>query len=79
MPARMEPYHAQVNPQNYQSITVPVWAKADTLSHVSLDRLDRVRVSGRNHTERVAETDFDRVLVAVAHATGTAALTAGSR
>jgi uncharacterized protein YifN (PemK superfamily) len=78
-PLRLQRYHAELEPAGYRSITVPVWAKADTTSDVSLDRLDRVRVHGRNHTERLGELDFMRVLIAVADATGTAALTVAVR
>lgn len=78
-PIRMEPYHATLDPAGYGSITLRVWAKADMLAHVSLDRLDRVNVRGRNFTERLKEPDFTRILVAVAHATGTTALTVAAR
>lgn len=78
-PIRQEPYHAALEPGRYQSITRPVGAKADTTAHVSLDRLDRVNVRGKNYTERLGEADFVRVLVAVTHATGTTALTCAIR
>jgi len=68
-------YHAALDPTAYASITARVWAKADTLAHVAIDRLDRVNVRGNNYTERLTADDFRRVLVAVAHATGTIALT----
>lgn len=74
-PVPLRPFHAAIAPTRYQAITVPVWAKADTLAHVSLERLDRVNVRGTNLTERIRDEDFGRVLVAVAHATGTITLT----
>jgi uncharacterized protein YifN (PemK superfamily) len=77
-PLVLKPYHAQIEPTWYNAVTVPVWAKADTLTHVALDRLDRVNVRGRNYTERLTEHDFMRVLSAVSHATGTFALTLAS-
>jgi uncharacterized protein YifN (PemK superfamily) len=75
-PVPFRRFHAAIEPAGYQAITVPVWAKADTLAHVSLERLDRVNVRGKNHTERLRDEDFLRILGAVAHATGTIALTA---
>jgi uncharacterized protein YifN (PemK superfamily) len=68
-------YHAKVEPAGYRTLTVPVWAKADTLAHVSLERLDRVNVQGTNLTEKMRPSDFERTLLAVAHATGTVDLT----
>jgi uncharacterized protein YifN (PemK superfamily) len=74
-PVPLRPFHAAIEPAGYHSVTVPVWAKADTLAHVSLERLDRVNVLGKNKTERIRVEDFERVLIAVAHATGTITLT----
>ena len=75
-PRPLRAFHAAIVPTGYRTITVPVWAKADTIvAHVSLERFDRVNVRGENHTERLHARDFERVLVAVAYATGTMALT----
>ncbi|HEY0381572.1 MAG TPA: type II toxin-antitoxin system PemK/MazF family toxin [Candidatus Elarobacter sp.] len=76
-PKPLRAFHAAIDPAGYGAITVPVWAKADTLAHVSLERLDRINVRGTKYTERIRNEDFRRVLVAVANATGTTALTFG--
>jgi uncharacterized protein YifN (PemK superfamily) len=73
-PSVVHPYHAALDPMRYRAITVPVWAKANALSHVSLARLERVHVGGISYTERLYEDDFKRILIAVAHATGTISL-----
>ena len=78
-PVPLRSFHAPIAPGGYHAITVPVWAKADTLAHVSLERLDRVNIRGKNYTERMRDEDFRRVLVAVAHATGTVTLTPSTR
>jgi uncharacterized protein YifN (PemK superfamily) len=78
-PKPLRSFHTAIHHLGYHAITVPVWAKADTLAHVSLERLDRVSVRGKNYTERVRADDFQRLLVAVAHATGTIALTQATR
>jgi uncharacterized protein YifN (PemK superfamily) len=73
-PIPVRPHHARIDTLKYRSITKPVWAKADTLSHVALDRLDRVKVGGERFAERIDDVDFRRILIAVSHATGTAIL-----
>jgi uncharacterized protein YifN (PemK superfamily) len=75
-PVPVEAFHAPIDISPYDSITKPVWAKCDAIAHVALDRLDRVNVRGKYLTERLNQDDFNRVLIAVAHATGTIALTA---
>jgi uncharacterized protein YifN (PemK superfamily) len=53
-PKPLRSFHSAIYPAGYHAITVPVWAKADTLAHVSLGRLDRVNVRGNNYTERTS-------------------------
>ncbi|MBV8368636.1 MAG: type II toxin-antitoxin system PemK/MazF family toxin [Candidatus Eremiobacteraeota bacterium] len=69
-PREPQPYYASLDPTRYSSITVPVWAKANAITHVAFERLDRVRLRGYNYTELLTAGDFKRVLLAVAHATG---------
>ena len=70
-PRPIRPCHMVIDVGHYESLTARIWAKCDMLTHVSLNRLDRVKLHGKTFTERLDHRDFHRILVCVAHATGT--------
>jgi uncharacterized protein YifN (PemK superfamily) len=76
-PRQSRSYHAAIDPSQYSTITAPVWAIADAIVHVGFKRLSPV-TRGMNHVERLTSDDFNRVLIAVAHATGTITLDCSS-
>ncbi len=76
-PRESRSYYAPLHPSQYSTITAPVWAIADAIAHVGLKRLSPV-TRGMNHVERLTTDDFNRVLIAVAHATGTITLDCSS-
>jgi uncharacterized protein YifN (PemK superfamily) len=54
----------------YANLTLPTWAYCDTAQCVSHDRLDRVRVRGRNLSESLSIVDIARIEDGLRHALG---------
>jgi uncharacterized protein YifN (PemK superfamily) len=69
-PHRIQRHHVHIFALPYASLTADVWAKCSMLTHVSVDRLNRVRLRGRELTEQLRFDDFRRVLVGAAFAIG---------
>jgi len=69
-PRRIRGHHVRIAALPYASLTVDVWAKCSMMTHVSVDRLNRVRIQGRELTEQLTINDFRRVLAGAAFAIG---------
>jgi uncharacterized protein YifN (PemK superfamily) len=54
----------------YRSLSIPTWAICDAVSHVSFDRLDRVRIGREFLTEIMESRDLKRVTAGLQHALG---------
>lgn len=74
-PIPAEPWHVPVPPGVYPPARGPMWAKADMLLTVALDRLDRVMIRDARgnrsyHNLKFPETDMPRLRRAVLAALG---------
>lgn len=76
-PDHPQPYHVRLS-KNYhpnEPDDVPVWAKCDLLTNISMARLDRFRVGHRKyHAPRISSEDLQAVRVGILHALGFQAL-----
>jgi uncharacterized protein YifN (PemK superfamily) len=54
----------------YRSLSVPTWAICNAISHVSFDRLDRIRIKRDFLSERLSAEDMGRVVAGLQHALG---------
>ena len=54
----------------YRSLSVPTWAICNAISHVSFERLDRVRVARNFLAEMMSTDDLARVAQGLRHALG---------
>jgi mRNA interferase MazF len=77
-PKHLQPYHVRLS-RNYhpnESDDLPVWAKCDLITNVSLARLDRFRLPGRRYeTPRITDDDLRAVRAGVVAALGFPGLT----
>lgn len=73
-----QPFHVRLS-KNYhpgELETVPIWAKCDLISSVSMRRLDRFRVGHRNFVApKISEADLDAVRRGIFAALGYPSLT----
>ncbi|HEX3467409.1 MAG TPA: type II toxin-antitoxin system PemK/MazF family toxin [Candidatus Elarobacter sp.] len=67
-PRKLKRHHVFIEARGYTSIGVDVWAKCNMLTHVSLERLDRVAINGYRRIEYLERSDFNRVLTGIAFA-----------
>ena len=71
-PGRVQPYHFRIpaNKYSFFKVNTDVWAKADTLSHVSFGRLDRVLDGKKWCSPSLIPSDFKGVQASVLQALG---------
>lgn len=62
--------HVSFEAGSYRSLSVPVWAICDAITHVSFARLDRVNVGGRFMAETMTLEHLALIEVATKHALG---------
>jgi len=72
MPAPVELYHYKIAADSYSFFRsgTDVWAKADMVTHVSFERLDRVMDGGQYCSPVLSEVDVEGIRTAVWHALG---------
>ena len=77
-PEHPQPYHIRLS-MNYhpnEPDDIPVWAKCDLLTNVSMVRLDRFRIGQRKYkTVKVSSEDLFAVRIGILHALGFPSLT----